>query len=181
MAVLAQFRQKAEETRELHASSPSSGEENCLRFVVIDTSHSDLTVSAVPRHALTFLSVVFRGMGIRGLTLIRRGHFSEVYSRKDLNGHPTGHVVKVSKAASRLDSIKEGQAETEAYAMYLGEMCARSGKHFPFVWVMLELILLAARVSAKHDNPYVLVLFMEEGVQTVKVDVLRLAAGIHRA
>jgi hypothetical protein len=29
---------------------------------VIDTSHSDLTVSAVPRHTLTFLSVVFRGM-----------------------------------------------------------------------------------------------------------------------
>ncbi len=78
MAVLAEFRRKAEETRELHASSPGAGEGNCRRFVVIDTSHSYLTVSAVPRHALTFLSVVFRGMGIRCLTLIGRGHFSEV-------------------------------------------------------------------------------------------------------
>jgi hypothetical protein len=60
------------------ASSPGAGEGNCRRFVVFDTSHSDLTVSAVPQHALTFLSVVFRGMGIRGLTLIGCGHFSEV-------------------------------------------------------------------------------------------------------
>jgi hypothetical protein len=70
VAVLAEFRRKAEETRELHASSLGAGEGNCWHFVVIDTSHSDLTVSAVPQHALTFLSVVFRGMGIRGLTLI---------------------------------------------------------------------------------------------------------------
>ena len=42
---------------------------------------------------------------------------------------------------------------------------------------LLELILLA--VPAEHDNQYVSVLFMEEGVRTVKVDVLRLAAGIH--
>jgi hypothetical protein len=42
---------------------------------------------------------------------------------------------------------------------------------------MLELILLA--VPAEHDNQYVSVLFMEEGVRTVKEDVLRLAAGIH--
>ena len=47
----------------------------------------------------------------------------------------------------------------------------------PFVRVMLELILLA--VPAEHDNQYVSVLFMEEGVRTVKEDVLRLAAGIH--
>ncbi len=40
--------------------SPSTGEGNCRCFVVIDTSHSDLTASAVPRHALTFLSIVFR-------------------------------------------------------------------------------------------------------------------------
>ena len=143
MAVLAEFRRKAEETRELHASSPGAGEGNCRRFVVIDTSHSDLTVSAVPRRALTFLSVLFRGIGIHGLTLIGRGHFSEVYSCKDLNGQPTGRVVKVSKTASSLDSIKGGQAGTEAYAMYLGEMCAQSGKRSPFVRVMLELILLA--------------------------------------
>ncbi len=83
MAVLAEFRRKTEETRQLYASSPGAGEGNCRRFVVIDTSHSDLKVSAVPRHALTFLSVVFRGMGIHGLTLIGRGHFSEVYSCKD--------------------------------------------------------------------------------------------------
>jgi hypothetical protein len=115
-AVLAEFGRKAEETRQLHASSPGVGEGNCWRFVVIDTSHSDLKVSAAPRHALTFLSVVFRGMGIHGLTVIRRGHFSEVYSCKDLNGQPTGRVVKVSKTASSLDSIKGGQAGTEAYA-----------------------------------------------------------------
>ena len=177
MAVLAEFGRKAEETRQLHASSPSAGEGNCRRFVVIDASHSDLTVSAVPRRALTFLSVLFRGIGIYGLTLIGRGHFSEVYSCKDLNGQPTGRVVKVSKTASSLDSIKGGQAGTEAYAMFLGEMCAQSGKRSPFVRVMLELILLA--VPAEHDNQYVSVLFMEEGVRTVKVDVLRLAAGIH--
>ena len=41
---------------------------------VIDTSHSDLTVSAVLRHALTFLSVVFRGMG----TLIGASQISHV-------------------------------------------------------------------------------------------------------
>jgi hypothetical protein len=56
-------------------------------------------------------------------------------------------------------------------------MRAQSGKRSPFVRVMLELILLA--VPAEHDNQYVSVLFMEEGVRTVKVDVLRLAAGIH--
>ena len=177
VAVLAEFGRKAEEMRQLHASSPGAGEGNCRRFVVIDTSHSELKVSAVPRHALTFLSVVFRCMGIHGLTLIGRGHFSEVYSCKDLNGQPTGRVVKVSKTASSLDSIKGGQAGTEAYAMYLGEMCAQSGKRSPFVRVMLELILLA--VPAEHDNRYVSVLFMEEGVRTVKEDVLRLAAGIH--
>ncbi len=166
MAVLAEFRRKAEETRQLHASSPGAGEGNCRRFVVIDTSHSNLKVSAVPRHALTFLSVVFRGMRIHGMTLIGRGHFSEVYSCKDLNGQPTGRVVKVSKTASSLDSIKGAQARTEAYAMYLGEMCVRSGKRSPFVRVMLELTLLA--VLAEHDNQYVSVLFMEEGVRTVK-------------
>jgi serine/threonine protein kinase len=42
---------------------------------------------------------------------------------------------------------------------------------------MLDLILLA--VPAEDDNQYVSVLFMEEGVRTVKEDVLRLAAGIH--
>jgi len=150
VAVLAEFGRKAEETRQLHASSPGAGEGNCRRFVVIDSSHSELKVSAVPRRALTFLSVVFRGMGIHGLTLIGRGHFSEVYSCKDLNGQPTGRVVKVSKTASSLDSIKGGQAGTEAYAMYLGEMCAQSGKRSPFVRVMLELILLA--VPAEHDK-----------------------------
>ena len=70
MAVLAEFGRKAEETRQLHASSPGAGEGNCRRFVVIDSSHSELKVSAVPRRALTFLSVVFRGMGIHGLTLL---------------------------------------------------------------------------------------------------------------
>jgi len=179
VAVLAEFGRKAEETRQLHASSPGAGEGNCRRFVVIDTSHSELKVSAVPRRALTFLSVVFRCMGIHGLTLIGRGHFSEVYSCKDLNGQPTGRVVKVSKTASSLDSIKGGQAGTEAYAMYLGEMCAQSGKRSPFVRVMLDLILLA--VPAEDDNQYVSVLFMEEGVRTVKEDVLRLAAGIQCA
>jgi serine/threonine protein kinase len=61
--------------------------------------------------------------------------------------------------------------------MYLGEMCVQSGKRSPFVRVMLELILLA--VPAEHDNRYVSVLFMEEGVRTVKEDVLRIAARMH--
>jgi len=172
VAVLAEFGRKAEETRQLHASSPGAGEGNCRRFVVIDTSHSDFMVSAVPRHALTFLSVVFRGMGIHGLTLIGRGHFSEVYSCKDLNGQPTGRVVKVSKTASSLDSIKGGQAGTEAYAMYLGEMCAQSGKRSPFVRVMLELILLA--VPAEHDNRYVSVL-VRQGSRAAVLPCVRAA------
>jgi hypothetical protein len=158
VAVLAEFRRKAVETHQLHASSPGAGEGNCQRFVVIDTSHSELKVLA-----LTFLSVVFRDMGIHCLTLIGRWHFSEVFPCKDLNGQPTGRVVKVSKTASSLDSIKGGQAGTEAYAMYLGEMCAQSGKHSPFVRVMLELILLAG--PAEHGNQYVSVLFMLQSKQ----------------
>ncbi len=57
VAVLAEFRRKAEETRELHASSPGTGvgpgagEGNCRRFVLIHTSHSDLSGSALPRSA----------------------------------------------------------------------------------------------------------------------------------
>ncbi len=51
MAVLAEFRRKAEETCELHASSPGAGEGNCRRFVVVDTSHSDLTHLRVSRAA----------------------------------------------------------------------------------------------------------------------------------
>jgi hypothetical protein len=52
VADLAEFRRKAEETRELHASSPGAGEGNCRRFAVIDTYHSDLTVSAVSRSTM---------------------------------------------------------------------------------------------------------------------------------
>ncbi len=52
VAVLAEFRRKVEETRELHASSPGAGEGICRRFAVIDTYHSDLTVSAVSRSAM---------------------------------------------------------------------------------------------------------------------------------
>ncbi len=44
VAVLAEFRRKVEDSRELHALSPGAGERNCWRFVAIDTSHSDLTV-----------------------------------------------------------------------------------------------------------------------------------------
>ena len=51
MAVLSEFRRKAEETRELHTSRPGAGEGNCWFFVVIDTSHSDLTGLALPRSA----------------------------------------------------------------------------------------------------------------------------------
>ncbi len=63
---------------------------------------------------------------IRGLAFAVRPCW-EVYSCKDLNGHPTGHVVKVLETASSLDSIKGGQAGTEAYAMYLGELRAARG------------------------------------------------------
>jgi hypothetical protein len=62
VAVLTEFRRKAEETRELHTSSPGAGEGNCRRFVVIDTSHSDLTVSAVPQDALPFCSLTLIGV-----------------------------------------------------------------------------------------------------------------------
>ena len=86
MAVLAEFRRTAEETRERHASSPGAGAGNSRLLVAIDTSHPDLTISAIPRHALTFLSVVFRGMGIYGLSQIGRGHYSEVYSCRDMAG-----------------------------------------------------------------------------------------------
>ena len=184
-AVLAEFRRTAEETRERHASSPGAGAGNSRLLVAIDTSHPDLTISAIPRHALTFLSVVFRGMGIYGLSQIGRGHYSEVYSCRDMAGQPTGYAVKVSNTASSLDSIKEGQAGAEAYALYLGEMCARSGGRSPFVRVRPELILVAVPSQlgtrpAEH-NQYVSVLFMEEGARTVKADVLKLAEEIHLA
>ncbi len=78
-----------------------------------------------------------------------------------MNGHPTGRVVKVSKTASSFDSIKGGQTGTGAYAMYLGEMCARSGKRYPFVRVMSELILLA--VPAEHDNKRAAALLRDGG------------------
>jgi hypothetical protein len=52
VAVLAEFRRKAEETSELYALSPGAGEGNCRRFDVIDTSHSNSTVSAVSRSAM---------------------------------------------------------------------------------------------------------------------------------
>ena len=54
VAVLAEFRRKAKETRELHSSSPGAGEGNCSRFVtvVIDTYHTHLTVAAAPRFAM---------------------------------------------------------------------------------------------------------------------------------
>jgi hypothetical protein len=101
VAVVAEFRRKADETRELHASSPGAGEGNCRHFVVIDTYHSDLTVSAVPRHALTFLSVVFRGMGIRCLTLIgvsQISHVSRVSRGGSLTrtGGPHAHAASAS-------------------------------------------------------------------------------------
>jgi hypothetical protein len=123
VAVLAEFRRTAEVTRELHESNPGAGAGNSRLLVVINSSQPNLAITAIPRRALTFLSVVFRGLGIYGVSLIGRGHYSEVYSCKDLNGHPTGRAVKVSKTASSLDSIKEGQAGAEACALYLGEMC----------------------------------------------------------
>ena len=126
--------------------------------------------------ALTVLSVFLRGLNIFGLILIGRGHFSEVYSCRDSNGHPTGLVVKVSKTASSLDSIKEGQAGTEAYALFLGEMLALSGAQSPFVRVNRRLILVAAPAER---GQYVSVLFMEEGVRTGTADVLKLATEIH--
>ena len=149
-AVLAEFRRTAEETRERHASSPGAGAGNSRLLVAIDTSHPDLTISAIPRHALTFLSVVFRGMGIYGLSQIGRGHYSEVYSCRDMAGQPTGYAVKVSNTASSLDSIKEGQAGAEAYALYLGEMVLAQFpglKKRPIVSVV-ELLLVSVRASA---------------------------------
>ncbi len=87
MAVLAEFRRTAEEMREQHASSPGAGAGNS-QLLAIDTAHPDLIISAIPRHALTFLSVIFRCMGIYGLSQIGRGRYSEVYSCKGLDGQP---------------------------------------------------------------------------------------------
>jgi hypothetical protein len=175
-AILALFRKKAGETHERHALNPEAGEGNSRLIVVIDTSHPDLTITEVPRMALTVLSVFLRGLNIFGVTLIGRGHFSEVYSCRDSNGHPTGLVVKVAKTASSLDSIKEGQAGTEAYALFLGEMLALSGAQSPFVRVNRRLILVAAPAKC---GQYVSVLFMEEGVRTGTADVLKLSTEIH--
>jgi len=162
VAVLAEFRRTAEVTRELHESNPGAGAGNSRLLVVIDSSQPNLAITAIPRQALTFLSVVFRGLGIYGVSLIGRGHYSEVYSCKDLNGHPTGRAVKVSKTASSLDSIKEGQAGAEAYALYLGEMCAVSEGRSPFVRVIPDLILVAVPAengtSMAECNQYVSVL-----------------------
>jgi hypothetical protein len=84
----AEFRRTAEETRERHASSPGAGAGNSLLLVAIDTAHPNLIISAIPRHALTFLFVVFRCMDIYGLSQIGPGHYSEVYSCKGLDGQP---------------------------------------------------------------------------------------------
>ena len=139
--MLCSERKRWRRTNDTHYLNPEAGEGNSRLIVVIDTSHPDLTITEVPRMALTVLSVFLRGLNIFGATLIGRGHFSEVYSCRDSNGHPTGLVVKVAKTASSLDSIKEGQAGTEAYALFLGEMCALSGAQSPFVRVNRRLIL----------------------------------------
>ena len=115
-------------------------------------------------------------MGIFALTQIGRGHFSEVYSCRGADGHPTGRALKVSKTASSLDSIKEGQAGTEAWALLLGEMSALAGGLSPFVRVMPQMILLA--VPVERDQ-YASVLLMEEGLRTATDDVAKLARGVH--
>ncbi len=71
VAILAEFRRKAEETHELHASSPSAGEGNCWCCVLIDTSqcsHSYLTISPSPLPASE--SPLHRLRGFRPLHLL---------------------------------------------------------------------------------------------------------------
>ena len=131
-AVLAGFKRDSEQANALHKSNPFAGEGNS-RLVIHITYPLGTSGSPLPRRVLENLSVVFRGMGVYRADHIGSGHFGEVYSLRDGEGRSTGRAVKISKAASSLDSLKGGQAGTEAYAMYLGGLlAAANGCPSPF-------------------------------------------------
>ncbi len=79
------------------------------------------------------LCVFFCGLGIYCAVQVGRWHFSGVYSFWNEHGNLTGCAVRVSKNASSLVSIRvtEGQAGTEAYVLYLGQMCGLLGEKKP--------------------------------------------------
>ena len=74
-AVLAGFKLDAEKARELHDLNPGAGEGNSRRTIEI-THPAQLTGSAITRHVLKALSVVFRRAHRskpRGLCALRAG------------------------------------------------------------------------------------------------------------
>ena len=171
-ACLDAFRKRSAETSECHASNPGAGAGNSRRLIEISSAHKDLIVTEIPRDALTYLSSVLRGFGVYGAVQIGRGKFSEVYSCRNDEGSRTGRAVKVSKTASSLVSIKEGQAGTEAFAMHLGDMCAKTGGLSPFLSASRLLAVPAA------GGQYVAVLLMKEAKGTATELVTMLANGI---
>lgn len=171
-ACLDAFRKKAKETSEFHASNSGTEAGNSRGVLQICSSRPELKVTKTPRDALIRLSYVLRKMGVLSVVPIGSGKFSEVFSGRNAEGNTTGHAIKVSKTASSLVSIKEGQAGTEAFAMHLGAMYAKSGGFSPF---MPALELLA--VPADGDQ-YVAVLLMDEAKGTATEFVKMLAKGI---
>ena len=127
-AFIAEFIQNAGKTRALHESNPGAGDRNS-RLTIETTYPAHLTRPdiSLPREVLNSIAVVLRGMGVRGAVCIGNGKFSEVFSLRDADGNRTGSAVKISTKTSNLDSIKTGQAGTEAYALLVGEMLAASG------------------------------------------------------
>jgi hypothetical protein len=127
-AFVADFEQSAERTRALHESNPGAGDGNSrLRIVTTYPAHLTRPDISLPREVLDRISVVLRAMGVRGAVCIGNGKFSEVFSLRDADGNRTGTAVKISTKTSSLDSIKTGQAGTEAYALHIGEMLAAAG------------------------------------------------------
>jgi serine/threonine protein kinase len=174
--IIANFRQSAFLTQKFHEANPDAGAGESRIFIEI-TSNERLKVTALPRKALTAMSCVLLGMGIFSANQIGCGHFCEVYSLLDEQGRSTSRAVKVSKTSSSLDSIKNGQAGTEAYALFLGEMHARTGEKSPFMRLpAFWPTLLAVAVGG---DQYVSCLFMEEALRTVQADVRKLASEIH--
>jgi len=125
---------------------------------------------------LTGLSVVFRRWGIFSAVCIGRGHFAEVFSLRDREGNPTGGAVKVSTNASSLESIKMGQAGTEAYALHIGEMLAAAGGSSPFMRLLPWCTLLAVPLQR---GVFASALFMTEALRSASADVQRIAGDMH--
>lgn len=180
-AFIAEFIQNAGKTRALHESNPGAGDRNS-RLTIETTYPAHLTRPEIslPREVLNSIAVVLRGMGVRGAVCIGNGKFSEVFSLRDADGNRTGSAVKISTKTSNLDSIKTGQAGTEAYALLVGEMLAASGggpsPFMPQRMLSLGCTLLAVPLQR---GAYASVLFLGEASRTATPDVQRLARAIH--